>query len=98
MGYMGNVTKQIDIKEVNTTNVSDINMMDNSFEIKSKIVPGIKDGAFVFTIVEANGLHYRTYPDDKFDYTTYIKNPDKVAYLAYINHEAIGQIILGRWC
>ena len=94
---MDDQIRQIEITEVNETNVGDINTMDNSFEIKSRIVPSIKDGAFVFTIEETKGLHYRTYPDDKFDYTTYIKNLDKMAYLAYINDEAVGQITLRRW-
>lgn len=88
--------RHADVKEVNAKNANDINTMDNSFGIKSRIVPSIKDGDFVFAILEVKGLHYRM-PDDKFDLATYVNNPDRVAYLAYINNKAVGQIVLKRW-
>lgn len=85
------------IVELNLTSTNDINKVDNAFEVKSRIVPYIKEGEFSYTLEEVPAVYRRSCRNDEFDYTTYIGNPDKIAYLAYINGEAVGQILLSRW-
>ncbi|MFC1901057.1 GNAT family N-acetyltransferase [Chloroflexota bacterium] len=79
------------------TNIADINKMDNSFEVNSRIIPSIKDGQFSYTLEDVPNVYTKSYPDDEVDYNTYIGNPEKVALLAYINAKAVGQITLVKW-
>ncbi|MFC2014570.1 GNAT family N-acetyltransferase [Chloroflexota bacterium] len=88
--------KQVKIVELNQININDINSMDNAFKVKSRIIPHIKDGIFGYTINEVPGFYTKSYPDDEFDYSTYIGNPDRAAFLAYVNDKATGQITLRR--
>jgi GNAT superfamily N-acetyltransferase len=88
---------QVGLKELDLETVGDINSMDGSFEVASRIVPRIENGVFVFDVEEAKGLQPKTDPDDVEEYATYVKNPDKVPYLAYVDHQAVGQIILKKW-
>ncbi len=38
----------------------------------------------------------KVYPDDTWDYATYINNPDKTIFLAYSDAGCVGQIVLKR--
>jgi streptothricin acetyltransferase len=94
---MIDMPEQIEIHEVDSANARDIYAVDSTFEIRSRVVPSIENGIFTFTIVETSRIYDKSYPDDPFDYTEFINNPDKVAYLAYLGHQNIGQIIIKRW-
>jgi len=94
---MGNHPYRLEIVELNQTNLSNINSMDNAFEVKSRIILHIKGDIFDYTIEEVPGFYTKSYLNDELDYSTYIGNPDRTAYLAYINDKAVGQIILRRW-
>jgi streptothricin acetyltransferase len=83
--------------ELSLTNINDVNKVDNTFEVKSRIAPYMKEGQFGYTLEEVPVAYGKSYRNDEFDYTTHIGNPDKTAYLAYINSEAVGQIALSRW-
>lgn len=85
------------IVELDPINVDDINKVDSTFEVRSRIAPHMKKGGFGYTLEQVATAYTKTYPNDEFDYTTYIGNPDKTARLAYINGEAVGQIVLSRW-
>ena len=94
---MGEYTYKLDVVELNRTNLSDINSMENAFEVKSRIIPRIEGDSFNYTTEEVPGFYTKWYPNDEFDYSTYIENTDKIAYLTYADDRAIGQIILRRW-
>ena len=94
---MEDYLERLKIVELDLINIDDINKMNNTFEVKSRIVPYIKEGEFGYTLEEVPRFYTKSYPDDESDYSTYIGNPDKTAYLAYINDKAVGQIILRRW-
>lgn len=84
------------IVEIDRTNIKDINTMDNSFEVISRVIPYVEDGKFIYSIEPVSGPCTKSYLDDEYDLTTYIGNTDKTSFLAYINHDAVGQIILKR--
>ena len=44
--------ERLKIVELDLINIDDINKMNNAFEIKSRIVPHIKDGEFGYTLEE----------------------------------------------
>jgi streptothricin acetyltransferase len=94
---MAGMLEQIEIKEVDAANAHDIYTVDSTYEICSRIVPSLKNGVFTFVITESDRIFYKSYPDDPFDYTAFMHNPDKVAYLAYLSRQNIGQIIVKRW-
>jgi GNAT superfamily N-acetyltransferase len=85
------------IVELDPINVHDINKMDSSFVVRSRIVPCMREGGFGYTLEEVSPVYMKTYLNDGFDYTGYIGNPDKAARLAYVNSEAVGQVLASRW-
>ncbi len=88
--------EQLEIVELNQMHLNDINQMGNAFEVKSRIIPYIKDDEFCYTLEEVLDSYTKSYPDNELQYSTYIENPDKIAYLAYVSGKAVGQIILRR--
>ena len=88
--------KQLDIVELNHGNLKDVNRTDNAFEVKSRIIPYIEDGEFHYDVGEISNSYTKSYANDELDYATYIDNPEKIVYLAYVGNELAGQIILRR--
>lgn len=88
--------KQSDIVELNHGNLQDVNVTDNAFEVKSRIIPYIEDGIFHYNLEEIEKSYTKSYGNDELDYSTYIDNPDKIVYLAYAGNTPAGQIILRR--
>jgi GNAT superfamily N-acetyltransferase len=89
--------KSLRIVELDLANINDINKVDSTFEVRSRIAPYMKEGGFGFTLEEVPSVYTKTYPNDEFDYTTYIENPNKTARIAYINSEPVGQVVISRW-
>jgi streptothricin acetyltransferase len=86
---------EIVIKELNESIVRDIHRVDNEFEIVSKLVLHLKDGRLSYTTVSIPPKKKR-YPPDDYDYTPYVNNPEKTAFLAYIEGQVAGELILHR--
>ncbi|MGD2247188.1 MAG: GNAT family N-acetyltransferase [Candidatus Methanofastidiosia archaeon] len=85
----------ITIEELNKKNVDDVHQVDGTFSINSKLVLTVKDNKISYTVVDVPE-YKKKYKKDDIDYSEYINNPDKVIYLAYINDEIAGQIILRK--
>ena len=75
--------KQPEIVELNHENLKDVNITDNAFEVKSRIIPYIEDGVFHYKLEGIEKEFTKSYGNDELDYITYIDNPDKTVYLAY---------------
>ena len=93
---MKNEVKKTDIVELNLRNLKDVNRTDTTFEIKSRIIPRTENGEFSYTLQEIFPSFTKSYPNDELDYSTYINNPDKMIYLAYVGNRIAGQLILRR--
>jgi streptothricin acetyltransferase len=76
-------------------NVDDVHQVDGTFSINSKLVLTVKDNIISYTAVDVPA-YKKKYKKDDIDYSEYINNPDKTIYLAYINGEIAGQIILRK--
>lgn len=85
----------ITIEEINSRNFRDVNECDSEFIIDSKLVLHVENGEIRYTIIEVPGNKKR-YGKDNIDYTTYIDNPGKVVFLAYVDRQIAGQIILRK--
>lgn len=92
----------MEILKINRHNLSDINKPNQPFEIIGRIKPIFADGIWTYTeeLYAQSYMHPRpitkAYPNDAFDYATYIDNNDKTIFLAYSDTECIGQIVLKR--
>lgn len=53
---------QLEIVELNQMNLKDINQMGNAFEVKSRIIPYIKDREFGYNFEEVPGFYTKSAP------------------------------------
>jgi len=88
-------TGALTIQPVDETNLHEINRVDGTFTIDSRLVPYTQDGKIDYSI-EGVQPHPKGYPAEKFDWNTFIDNPDKAIYLAYMDGQLAGQIILWK--
>ncbi|MBP1701359.1 MAG: acetyltransferase [Chloroflexi bacterium] len=73
--------------------LQDVNRCDSSFTVASKLILNAQNGEIGYQIVSVPAYQKR-YPVDVLDAITYIDNPDKVIFLAYLDGQIAGQI---RW-
>ncbi|HEY93609.1 MAG TPA: GNAT family N-acetyltransferase [Dehalococcoidia bacterium] len=93
---MVNIQGSIKIFEITSDNIGDVNTSDTTYEIKARIVPEINNDVISYSIEEIYPAYLKTYEEDDIDHTSYIDNPDKVIFLAYINGKHAGQIVLRK--
>ncbi len=63
--------------------------------LTSHLVLHAKDGQISY-IIEPGQPYTKRYPAEEFDWASFIGNPDKVVYLAYVDGKITGQIILWK--
>lgn len=85
----------MNIEEINPRNVEDVGRCDGEFVIDSKLVLQVEDGEIHYTVTEVPTRKKR-YEEDDIDYATYIGDSDKTVFLAYVEGQVAGQIILRR--
>ena len=85
----------LSIQPIDASNLHDLNRVDGTFTIDSRLVPNMQDGQIGYSI-EPVQPHTKRYPAEKFDWATFIDNPGKVIYLAYVDGQLAGQIILWK--
>ena len=83
------------IKELDNNMVRDIHKVDNEFDIVSRLVLCLENGCLSYTTVGVSPEKKR-YPPDEVDYTTYVDNPEKAVFLAYVDGQVAGELILRR--
>lgn len=80
---------------IDETNLQHINQVDGAFLVDSVLHLRAEDGKITYTVSNVPE-YWKRYGTDAVDYTTYIRNPDKAAFLAYVDKQTAGQIILRR--
>jgi streptothricin acetyltransferase len=83
------------IQPVDESNLHDLNRVDGTFTIDSRLVLHAQDRQIDYTI-EALPARSKRYGVDEFDPTGTIRSPDRAAYLAYMDGQVAGQILLRR--
>ncbi len=83
------------IKELDSSMVGDIHRIDNESDIDSKLVLCLEDNRLSYTTI---GVPHRTkrFPHDEYEYTSYPDDPEKTAFLAYVDEQVAGEIILRK--
>ena len=84
-------TGMLTIQAIGVSNLHDINRVDGTFTIDSRLVLHAQDRQIGYSI-EPVQPHTKRYPAEKFDWTTFIDNPDKAIYLAYVDGQVAGQV------
>jgi streptothricin acetyltransferase len=86
----------MEIVRINLDNIKDITGINEPFEIIGRLKPAFADGEWSYTeeLLEMPYLH--TYPDDDTDYSEYVDNPYKIAFLAYADGSFAGRIIIRK--
>jgi streptothricin acetyltransferase len=89
---MGNIT----IAEINPLNIQDADQCDGTFTVDARLVLSPENGAIYYTVISTSPFEKR-YPLDEIDFSTYIDNPDKTVFFAYVDDQIAGQIRLCRY-
>lgn len=84
---------KIEIRELDQSSLQDVNKVDGSFQVDSRLVLSAIDGRIQYT-VEPVPLYTKTYDFEPLDYPSFIDNPDKTIFFAYADGKLAGQIIL----
>ncbi|MEN1937947.1 GNAT family N-acetyltransferase [Paenibacillus sp. 102] len=97
---MAILIRKLEIKDLNETPE-----IDDSFTVDSKLVLSLRamDQRIEYTVQEITSYE-KNYSEDRYmedqegdlDYREYVNHPDKIIFLAFMNHEMIGIIILKR--
>jgi streptothricin acetyltransferase len=81
------------IKELDKNIVKDLHQIDEEFIIDARLVLKLEDNRLTYKVINIPPYTKR-YPPDDYDYTTYVNNPEKTAFLAYADGRVVGQLIL----
>jgi ribosomal protein S18 acetylase RimI-like enzyme len=87
--------EEVTIKEITRHCLADVNKCDSSFFTNSKIVLSAENDAIDYTVVNIPP-YQKYYVKDEVDYAAYVDHPDKTIFLAYIDRQVAGQIIMSR--
>ncbi len=86
---------KISIDEINPSNFKDVNQCDGEFIIASKLVLSLEHGQIHYSTIEVPVTRKR-YGRDERDYSEYVSTPDRVVYLAYMDGQIAGQLVLRK--
>lgn len=81
------------VEQLNENNVEDVGKVDGHFLIDSRLLLHAEDNQIHYTVVNRPAKQNR-YVDEERDYLTFINNPEKAIFLAYLGGIIAGRIIL----
>ena len=85
------------IKELDESNVRDVIdfEFDSEREVDSRLILGLENNRLTYTTINISPYTKR-YPPDEFDYSAILQDPEKTAFIAYVEDQVAGQLILRR--
>jgi ribosomal protein S18 acetylase RimI-like enzyme len=83
------------IRELDQSIVRDLNRCNSEFVVDSKLILRFENNRLCYTTVSVPEYTKR-YAPETVDYSAYVGNPEKTAYLAYVDGQVAGQIVLRR--
>ncbi len=86
----------ITIEEINPHNLQDADRCDGAFTVAAKLILSAENGHIRYTLIDVPPYEKR-YPLDEVDFSTYLDNPDKTVFFAYVDGVIAGQMRLRRW-
>ena len=88
---------QVTIRELDKDTLQDANKCDATFTVDSKLVLHAEDGIISYSVVSVEP-YQKQYVFEEKDYASYISNPNKTLYFAYVDGQLAGQIgVVKHW-
>ena len=85
----------ISIREIENDTLHHANKCDTTFTVESKLVLHAEDGIISYSVVGVES-YQKQYAFEERDFPSYISNPDKTIYFAYMNGQLAGQIEVAK--
>jgi len=82
---------KIIIREASNDTIHHLKKEGSSFKVHSKLVLNAENGRINYTLLDVDP-YIKQYWDEEFDSKSYIDNPDKITFFAYLDENPIGQI------
>jgi streptothricin acetyltransferase len=86
---------KISIHEIDKNNLQDVNKCDGTFIVDSKLVLQAENGIISYSVTSVEPYQKRYIFEEK-DYPSYIANPNKTIYFAYMDGQLAGQIDVSK--
>ena len=88
---------EITIQEIGPHTLQDVNQCDGTFAIDSKMVLHAEKNVITYTM-DSVAQYNKRYPIEEMDASTYVSNPNRTIFFAYIDGELAGQIrVIKYW-
>jgi len=82
------------ISQLDTSNINDLGKCDSEFIIDSKIVPYYQNRRVSYSVVKVPEYRKHYEPEAPEYYSSYIGSPEKTGFLAYVDEQVAGQLLL----
>jgi streptothricin acetyltransferase len=83
------------IQEIDLDNLRDVNKCDATFTVNSRLVLNAVNSVISYSVASV-APYQKPYVFDEKDYQSYIANPNKIIYFAYIDGQLAGQINVSK--
>ncbi len=88
---------KITIREIGPGDVPAVKKGGSSFEVRSKLILHAEAGKISYTTVDVP-TYTKQYGVEEVDPASYVSNPDRIIFFAYMDNELAGQIrVLRHW-
>jgi ribosomal protein S18 acetylase RimI-like enzyme len=87
---------EITIREIDPLTLRYVNRSDNAYIVNSQLLINTEDGKISNRVIEVPP-HTKRFQPDEIDYSTYISNPEKTVYFAFVEEYLAGQIRVLKW-
>jgi streptothricin acetyltransferase len=84
------------LKELDPSNLEDVNKCHDGFLVASKLVLSAVDGEIGFTVAPVT-QYEKHYPPNEVDYSAYMQAADQNVFLAYVDDEIAGELVIRQW-
>jgi len=87
----------ITLREIDNDNLRDANQCDGAFTVDSKLVLRAEAGVIKYSIASIEP-YIKRYVFEEKDYSSYLSDPEKTVYFAYVDGHLAGQInVIKHW-
>ena len=90
---IGRVERGIVIQPLTAANQADLNRCDNSFTVEAELSLFAEDGRLTYTLRPVTP-YVKRYGPEVYDAQAYIDRQDRAAWLAYVDGQLAGQILV----
>jgi streptothricin acetyltransferase len=87
---------EIAIREIDPLSLRYANRSDNAYTVNSQLSIHAENGKISYTVIDVPP-HTKRFQPDEIDYSTYISNPDKTVFFAFVEGNLAGQIRVLKW-